>query len=115
MFHIYYMKIERASAACLSKPRFERTANAHINDLLFCPCVCLLQRVIIDWAKDPQRRKCPGLGFFTSKRMEDVVFEDLKIKLGYPYLYCHQGNCEHLLIFTDLRLDYELSIMFSQG
>lgn len=60
-------------------------------------------RVIIDWAKDPQRRKCPGLGLFTSKRMEDVVFEDLKVKLGYPYLYCHQGNCEHLLIFTDLR------------
>ena len=62
-----------------------------------------LIRVIIDWAKDPQRRKCPGLGLFTSKRMEDVVFEDLKVKLGYPYLYCHQGNCEHLLIFTDLR------------
>lgn len=61
-------------------------------------------RVIIDWAKDPQRRKCPGLGLFTSKRMEDVVFEDLKIKLGYPYLYCHQGNCEHVMIFTDLRL-----------
>ena len=60
-------------------------------------------RVIIDWAKDPQRKKCPGLGLFTSKRMEDVVFEDLKVKLGYPYLYCHQGNCEHLLIFTDLR------------
>ena len=78
-----------------------------INDLLFCPFVCLLQRVMIDWAKDPQRRKCPGLGLFTSKRMEDVVFDDLKIKLGYPYLYCHQGNCEHLLIFTDLRLDYE--------
>jgi len=61
-------------------------------------------KVIIDWAKDPQRRKCPELGLFTSKRMEDVVFEDLKIKLGYPYLYCHQGNCEHLMIFTDLRL-----------
>lgn len=60
-------------------------------------------RVIRDWAKDPQRRKCPGLGLFTSKRMEDVVFEDLKIRLGYPYLYCHQGNCEHLIIFTDLR------------
>ncbi|CAH3195011.1 unnamed protein product, partial [Porites evermanni] len=61
-------------------------------------------KVIRDWAKDPQRRKCPGLGLFTSKRMEDMVFEDLKIRLGYPYLYCHQGNCEHLIIFTDLRL-----------
>ena len=70
---------------------------------------------MIDWAKDPQRRKCPGLGLFTSKRMEDVVFDDLKIKLGYPYLYCHQGNCEHLLIFTDLRLDYEHFPLFLLG
>lgn len=36
--------------------------------------------------------------------MEDVIFEDLKVKLGYPYLYCHQGNCEHVIMFTDLRL-----------
>lgn len=61
-------------------------------------------KVITEWAKDPQRRKCPGLGLFTSKRMEDVIFEDLKVKLGYPYLYCHQGNCEHVIMFTDLRL-----------
>ena len=75
-----------------------------INDNLWFVLVSFnSKRVIIDWAKDPQRRNCPGLGLFTSKRMEDIVFEDLKIKLGYPYLYCHQGNCEHLIIFTDLR------------
>ncbi|XP_068695251.1 snRNA-activating protein complex subunit 3-like [Montipora foliosa] len=61
-------------------------------------------KVIMDWAKDSQRRKIPGLGSLTSKQMDNVMFEDLKIKLGYPYLYCHQGNCEHLMIFTDLRL-----------
>ena len=63
----------------------------------------LIIRVIMDWAKDSQRRKIPGLGSLTSKQMDNVMFEDLKIKLGYPYLYCHQGNCEHLMIFTDLR------------
>lgn len=29
---------------------------------------------------------------------------DLVLRLGQPYLYQHQGDCEHLLIFTDLRL-----------
>ena len=45
--------------------------------------------------------------------MEETKFEDLKIKLGYPYVYTHQGNCEHLLIFRDLRYafySYELSV-----
>ena len=35
--------------------------------------------------------------------MEDTKFEELKIRLGYPYYYCHQGNCEHLMIFDDMR------------
>ena len=36
--------------------------------------------------------------------MEETRFEDLTIQLGYPYLYFHQGNCEHLLVFKDVRL-----------
>ena len=49
--------------------------------------------------------------------MEETKFEDLKIKLGYPYVYTHQGNCEHLLIFRDLRYafyPYELSVFTSK-
>lgn len=36
--------------------------------------------------------------------MENVKFEDLDIQLGYPYLYLHQGDCEHLVVFSDLRM-----------
>ncbi|XP_054723027.1 snRNA-activating protein complex subunit 3-like isoform X1 [Uloborus diversus] len=36
--------------------------------------------------------------------MENTKFKDLKLRLGYPYLYNHQGNCEHLLVFSDMRL-----------
>lgn len=25
-------------------------------------------------------------------------------RLGYPYVYLHQGSCEHVFFFTDLRL-----------
>ena len=35
--------------------------------------------------------------------MEDTKFSDLKVKVGYPYLYCHQGDCEHLVLITDIR------------
>lgn len=58
-------------------------------------------KVIIDWAaSDPARE----IGPFQSKCMESTTFADLEIRLGYPYVYQHQGKCEHLMVFTDLRL-----------
>lgn len=41
--------------------------------------------------------------------MEDTRFVDLKVKVGFPYLYCHQGDCEHLVIITDIRSKQVLS------
>lgn len=60
---------------------------------------------IRDWlnAKNDQ-----DTGFVSSeisvKPMSEVTFDDLRIRLGYPYLYCHQGYCEHLVVFSDVRL-----------
>lgn len=36
--------------------------------------------------------------------MEECCFDDLNFRLGQPYLYVHQGDCEHMVIFTDIRL-----------
>ncbi|CAD5224083.1 unnamed protein product [Bursaphelenchus okinawaensis] len=36
--------------------------------------------------------------------MTEVKISDLTIRLGQPYVFVHQGHCEHLIIFTDLRL-----------
>ena len=36
--------------------------------------------------------------------MSEVRVKELTLRLGQPYLFQHQGNCEHLLIFSDLRL-----------
>lgn len=54
---------------------------------------------IIAWAKDhmPETE-------FTAKEMSDFTFFDLNIRLGRHYLFTHQGNCEHSVVFTDLRL-----------
>uniref|UniRef100_A0AC34RQ16 snRNA-activating protein complex subunit 3 n=1 Tax=Panagrolaimus sp. JU765 TaxID=591449 RepID=A0AC34RQ16_9BILA len=36
--------------------------------------------------------------------MANVKIKDLTLRLGQPYVFMHIGNCEHLVIFTDLRL-----------
>jgi len=68
-------------------------------------------KTIMDWAKEAGRHTVPGLGLFESAIMEDRCFKDVKIRLGYPYLYCHQGNCEHIVVFLDMRLINEQDVM----
>lgn len=67
------------------------------NDMRFPVCRDI-SITTIEWAKT---RNFPP---FTQGKMEDTQFVDLKVKVGYPYLYCHQGDCEHLVIITDIRL-----------
>ncbi|XP_018573932.1 uncharacterized protein LOC108912977 [Anoplophora glabripennis] len=53
---------------------------------------------IIEWANDK------NIGKFKSELMEKTALNSLKPRLGYPYVYMHQGNCEHLFTFSDARL-----------
>ncbi|XP_039270721.1 snRNA-activating protein complex subunit 3-like [Styela clava] len=60
-----------------------------------------ISKIIFDWveangAEMPSDCKCLN--------MEDYTFDDLDLCLGSPYLYMHQGNCEHVIIFKDIRL-----------
>ncbi|KAK9880226.1 hypothetical protein WA026_010100 [Henosepilachna vigintioctopunctata] len=54
--------------------------------------------VIIKWAVD--RR----VGHFTSQNMHFTKLEDLSLRFGYPYVYLHQGDCEHIMVFADAHL-----------
>lgn len=56
--------------------------------------------VILKWAKNPKRK----VGPFKTARMEESTFQDLELRLGYPYVYVHQGYCEHLMVFSDMRI-----------
>nr|KAG5699541.1 hypothetical protein BaRGS_033737 [Batillaria attramentaria] len=56
---------------------------------------------IREWAAKKNEQ---GADNFRTAKMEDTTFNDLEIQFGAPYLYQHQGNCEHLMVFTDLRL-----------
>ncbi|XP_026159635.1 snRNA-activating protein complex subunit 3 [Mastacembelus armatus] len=74
------------------------------NDMRFPECQDI-SMTIIEWAK---ARNFPP---YSQAKMEDTRFIDLKIKVGFPYLYCHQGDCEHLVIFTDIRLVHKNDCM----
>lgn len=52
---------------------------------------------IIKWAAER------NIGKFTEASMEKTSLEDLTFHLGFPYLYMHANNCEHLLTFTDIQ------------
>ncbi|GBL95754.1 snRNA-activating protein complex subunit 3 [Araneus ventricosus] len=54
---------------------------------------------IISWAASSNR----GIGPFRKALMEKSKFIDLDLQLGYPYVYVHQGDCEHLIVFSDLQ------------
>lgn len=54
---------------------------------------------ILEWSAEA----C-DVGPFSVAKMEDTRFLDLEIQLGLPYLYMHQGHCEHMLVFSEMRL-----------
>lgn len=77
---------------------FKMNKNIFEGTFLWCACCVLWYRTTIEWAK---ARNFPP---YSQSKMEDTRFADLTVKVGFPYLYCHQGDCEHLVIITDVRL-----------
>ncbi|CAK9802379.1 snRNA-activating protein complex subunit 3 [Anthophora quadrimaculata] len=55
-------------------------------------------KVIIDWA---ERR--PKLGPFKTALMEECRIDSLNLRFGFPWVYKHQGGCEHLVVFSNAR------------
>ncbi|VDK23830.1 unnamed protein product [Anisakis simplex] len=58
-------------------------------------------------------KKKDNFGPVEMKDLAGIQIQDLVCRLGYPYVYVHQGSCEHVFYFTDLRLmdaqDYPIS------
>lgn len=83
---------------------------------------------ILDWLQDsrseavekwesiasgelPQKQKAlfgskigPQLPHFKTIQMQKTRFCDLRFRLGAGYLYCHQGDCKHLVVIRDMRM-----------
>ncbi|XP_030050016.1 snRNA-activating protein complex subunit 3 isoform X2 [Microcaecilia unicolor] len=82
----------------LYKSAFFYLESTFYNDMRYPECRDL-SRTIIEWSESHDR----GYGKFQKAKMEDYIFNDLHIKIGFPYLYCHQGDCEHIVMVTDIR------------
>uniref|UniRef100_A0A8C4N2E2 snRNA-activating protein complex subunit 3 n=1 Tax=Eptatretus burgeri TaxID=7764 RepID=A0A8C4N2E2_EPTBU len=94
--NVYYPIIKPRD---LYKSAFFFIDGTFYNDMRYPSCRDL-SKIIIEWAQirdDTLAKACV-------KNMNDVTFGELRLKIGYPYLYCHQGNCEHIVIFKDIRL-----------
>ncbi|KAG0278779.1 small nuclear RNA activating complex, polypeptide 3 [Linnemannia gamsii] len=62
-------------------------------------------QVILDWIEEkPERKRQPGFENLKKKYMHDPLIQDLSVRLNQPYLFVHQGDCEHILMFRDVRL-----------
>ena len=59
---------------------------------------------IMNWVGENQRFAQPAYGIYSKRKMEATTFNDLSLSVGVPYLFCHRGNCEHVMIFHDIRL-----------
>lgn len=44
------------------------------------------------------------IGEVNVKSMEEICFNDLNVRIGYPQLYKHNCICEHIITFSDIRL-----------
>ncbi|KAK6620195.1 hypothetical protein RUM44_006596 [Polyplax serrata] len=57
-----------------------------------------LSKELRSWAAEKK------LGEFETAEMHKTRIDSLKVRLGRPYVYLHQGNCEHIILFSDIRL-----------
>lgn len=46
----------------------------------------------------------PDIGSVQMKSMHETKFEDLNVRVGFPQLYRHHVNCEHVINFSDIQL-----------
>ncbi|KAH9638042.1 hypothetical protein HF086_014903 [Spodoptera exigua] len=100
---LYRVRVYRPYTYSMAKERFELFPSGFlfINNVFYVDtregCVDYSEP-IREWAIKKK------LGKFPKKDMCSVKLEDLVLKLGYPEVYVHQGNCEHVFLFSEVRL-----------
>ncbi len=59
---------------------------------------------IVMWSEHQERFALPGLAPYRQADMELTPLSALRIRLGSQYLYQHQGDCRHVIVFTEMRM-----------
>ncbi|PWA62283.1 snRNA-activating protein complex, subunit 3 [Artemisia annua] len=100
---IFYNDLREAGAIDYSKPILDwlRESKKTAHEKWEC---------ITSGALLPKEKEYLGSGSgpkmpqFTARSMQKTRFCDISFRLGAGYLYCHQGECKHLIVIRDMRL-----------
>eukprot|EP01100_Stratorugosa_tubuloviscum_P005139 TRINITY_DN2335_c0_g1_i2.p1 TRINITY_DN2335_c0_g1~~TRINITY_DN2335_c0_g1_i2.p1 ORF type:complete len:485 (+),score=169.70 TRINITY_DN2335_c0_g1_i2:64-1455(+) len=60
---------------------------------------------ILQWVEENKtnlHRECGTVPNFERKDMATSLNE-ISVRIGMPYIYMHQGDCEHVIVFNDIR------------
>ncbi|KAL1917012.1 uncharacterized protein VTP21DRAFT_5210 [Calcarisporiella thermophila] len=77
--------------------------NVFYNDLRYAQAQDY-SKPIIEWLKRESRSVFYGGLAPEARVMGETKFVDLAIRLHYPYVLMHQGECEHIVTFRQVRL-----------
>lgn len=92
--------------------------NVFYNDMRWRDAIDYSSTVIA-WSKDQQKSASTrdidhnhttyhtfvkNTGPYSSQVMDEVKFIDLELKLNFPYLFMHQGNCGHTFQVKNIEL-----------
>jgi len=103
------------SQAVMAQQRVLKSASFLIENVFYndmrCPENADLSAPIVAWA-DRKRAEMPAtsmasasiLGPYERKDMAATTFAQLRVRVGASYAFLHQGDCEHRVVVTDIRL-----------
>ncbi|KAF8395857.1 hypothetical protein HHK36_019811 [Tetracentron sinense] len=100
---VFCNDLRNPSAIDYSKPIFDWLRNSKYEALEKWECII---------SGDIKQKKKAFLGdvkishlpYFKAVDMHKTRFCDLEFRLGAGYLYCHQGDCKHVIVIRDMRL-----------
>lgn len=89
--------VENQPTSLQNDPGFFFITDTFYNDTRYTDTDYSVE--IREWMKTK-----PDIGPVQIQTMQETKFEDLNVRLGYPQVYKHFGNCEHVFTLTDIRL-----------
>ncbi|GFQ05995.1 snRNA-activating protein complex subunit, partial [Phtheirospermum japonicum] len=100
---VFCNDMRKSSAIDYSKPILDWLQNSKNDALEKWEFIVSgeLQQKQKDILGSESKQKLPRL---RSLHMQRTRFCDLRFRLGAGYLYCHQGDCKHIIVIRDMRL-----------
>ncbi|KAI3669633.1 hypothetical protein L6452_40941 [Arctium lappa] len=100
---IFYNDLREANAIDYSKPILDWLKVSEKTALEKWECIISgeLQQKQKEFLGSGNGPKLPRL---KALPMQATCFCDLRFRLGAGYLYCHQGDCKHVMVIRDMRL-----------